>query len=112
MVTWDELVTFATKLPDVRVSTSYGTPALKVADALLARLRSEADGALVLRCTPDEKAALVAGDDPAFFTTSHYDGHDSVLVDLARVDADELFELVDSGWHVVAAPAADARRDA
>jgi hypothetical protein len=126
-VTWDEVVDFACALPEVTESTSYGTPALKVAGRLLTRLRTPPDdgdggdggdgggsgGAeLMLRCTPHDKAALVGGDDPAFRTTSHYDGHDSVLVDLARVDRDELFELVDSGWYVVAPPAVRARRDA
>ncbi|KQX74835.1 MmcQ/YjbR family DNA-binding protein [Aeromicrobium sp. Root472D3] len=115
-VTWDEVVHFACTLPDVAASTSYGTPALKVDGRLLTRLRtSPADGGageVVLRCSLDDKAALVDGDDPAFSTTSHYDGHGSVLVDLGRVDRDELFELVDSGWYVVAPPAVRARRDA
>jgi hypothetical protein len=101
-VTWDELVAMASTLPEVAESTSYGTPALKVAGKLLARLRSDSDGGVVLRCTPDEKAALVGGDDPAFYTTPHYDGHDSVLVDLDLVDRDELVELVEAAWHVVA----------
>lgn len=113
-MTWDDLVSIASALPDVQESTSYGTPALKVAGTLMARLRGPADGdeLLVLRCTPDDKAALVGGDDPAFTTTSHYDGHDSVLVDLDRVDRDELVELLDSAWHVVAPPAVRNRRDA
>jgi hypothetical protein len=112
-MTWDELVGFATTLPEVAASTSYGTPALKVAGTLMARLRADdADGALVLRCAPDEKVALVDGDDPAFFTTPHYDGHDSVLVDLDRVDADQLRELVDAARHVVAPARLRAERPA
>jgi hypothetical protein len=100
--TWDDLVTFASTLPEVSESTSYGTPAIKVAGKLLGRLRTEADGSLALRCSATDKAALVGGDDPAFFTTPHYDGYDYVLVDLGRVDADELFELVDAAWLLVA----------
>lgn len=101
-------MTFATTLPEVTESTSYRTPAIKVAGALIARLRTDADGSLALRCSTVDKAALVEGDDPAFFTTPHYDGHNYVLIDLDRVDADELFELVDEAWHLVA-PAAVVR---
>ena len=110
-VTWEDVVAFAVTLPDVTESTSYRTPAVKVAGRLMARLRTEDDGSLALRCSTADKEALVGGDDPAFFTTPHYDGHDYVLVDLTSVDRDELFELVDDAWHVVA-PARLARQRA
>lgn len=109
--TWDDVVTFASTLPEVAASTSYGTPAIKVAGKLMGRLRSEADGSLALRCSASDKVALVEGDDPAFFTTSHYDGYDYVLVDLDRVDADELFELVDAAWYLVAPAKVRAGRE-
>ena len=105
-------MTFASSLPEVAESTSYGTPAIKVAGKLIGRLRTEDDGSLVLRCSATDKAALVEGDDPAFFTTSHYDGHDSVLVDLDQVDEAELFELVDDAWRLVAPARLRAERDA
>ncbi|MET0821618.1 MAG: MmcQ/YjbR family DNA-binding protein [Aeromicrobium sp.] len=110
--TWDDLVTFASTLPEVAESTSYGTPAIKVAGKLIGRLRTEDDGSLALRCSATDKAALVEGDDPAFFTTAHYDGHDYVLVDLDQVDAAELFELVDDAWRLVAPARLRAERDA
>ena len=99
----------ARTLPEVEESTSYGTPAIKVAGRLMARLRTDADGGLALRCTTADKQALVEGDDPAFYTTPHYDGYDYVLVDLDRVDPVELFELVGEAWHVAAAPAVRRR---
>lgn len=111
-VTWNEIVAFATTLPEVAESTSYRTPAIKVAGTLMARLRSEAEGDLALRCSSDEKAALVDGDDPAFYTTDHYAGHDYVLVDLDRVDPAELFELIDAAWHLVAPARLRRERDA
>jgi hypothetical protein len=111
-VTWDDLVTFAVTLPEVTESTSYGTPALKVAGTLMGRLRTDAEGALALKCSTADKESLVAGPDPAFFTTPHYDGHDYVLVDLDRVDRDELFELVDEAWHIAAPATLRRQRDA
>nr|MCW2728815.1 hypothetical protein [Aeromicrobium sp.] len=103
-VTWSDVVAFAVTLPDVAESTSYGTPALKVAGKLMGRLRTDSDGGLALKCATVDKESLVAGDDPAFYTTPHYDGYDYVLVDLELVDPDELFELVEDAWHI-AAPA-------
>jgi hypothetical protein len=103
-VTWDDVVAFATTLPEVEESTSYGRPAIKVAGKLMGRLRTEAEGALALTCSAADKEALVTGDDPAYFTIPHYDGYDYVLVDLDRVDRAELFELIDDAWYIAAPP--------
>lgn len=96
--TWDSIVGCATELPKVEVSTSYNTPALKVAGKLIARLRTEAEGGLMVMCSLDEKAALLDSGDAAFYTTPHYHGHGSILVDLDRVDPAELEELVIEAW--------------
>jgi hypothetical protein len=109
MVAWADVVAHAVTLPEVSESTSYRTPSLKVAGTLMARLRTEADGGLAVRCTPADKEALVLGDDPAYYTIPHYDGHDYVLVDLELVDRDELFELIAEAWQVVAPPAVRRR---
>jgi hypothetical protein len=98
MPTWDDVVAMGAALPEVEQSTSYGTPALKVRGKGFARLRSEAEGGLVLICGLDEKQALLASGDPAFFTTPHYDGYGAILVDLDRVDRQQLVELVEDAW--------------
>jgi hypothetical protein len=102
MLSWDEVVTIAKALPAVEESTSYRTPALKVAGKSFARLRSEAEGGLVLMCSQEEKAALLASGDPAFYTTSHYDGYGAILVNLERVDAEQLAELIEDSWRAKA----------
>ncbi len=48
MPTWDDVVTIGLALPEVQESTWYRTPSLKVAGRGFARLRSEAEGGLVL----------------------------------------------------------------
>lgn len=51
--------------------------------------------------TEHDKRALVDDPDSPFFTTSHFDGHRSVLVRASRigeVDRDELVELVQEAW--------------
>ena len=53
-------------------------------------------------CDLTEKEALLATGDPAFFTTSHYDDHASVLVHLDLVDENQLAELVVEAWRITA----------
>ncbi|MGE5695653.1 MAG: MmcQ/YjbR family DNA-binding protein [Candidatus Sericytochromatia bacterium] len=48
-----------------------------------------------------DKTALVQDPDSPFFTTSHFDGHPSVLVrasQLHRIAKDELTELIQDAW--------------
>lgn len=97
-MTWEDVVAIARKLPEVEESTSYGTPALKVKGRSFARVRTEAEGELVLLCPMEEKEALLASGDPAFSTTPHYDGHGWILVDLQRVDRGQLVELIAEAW--------------
>lgn len=111
-VTWEDVVEFAVTLPEVAESTSYGTPALKVAGTLMGRLRTDAEGRLALKCSTADKASLVEGPDPAFSTTPHYDGHDYVLVDLELVDRQELLELVEDAWRIAAPATVRKQRDA
>jgi hypothetical protein len=100
MTTWEDVVRLASDLPEVEASTWYRTPALKVAGKGFARLRTEAEGGLVVLCGLDEKAALLDSGDAAFFTTPHYDGHGMVIVDLERVDVDQLRELLEEAWRL------------
>jgi hypothetical protein len=102
MATWDDVVAIGSVLPETEESTSYRTPALKVRRKSFARLRTEAEGGLVLMCGLDEKEALLASGDPAFYTTPHYDGYGAILVDLERVDADQLTELITDAWRLKA----------
>jgi hypothetical protein len=101
-MTWDDVVTIGCALPGVEESTAYRTPALKVGGKGFARLRTEAEGGLMLFCAMEEKEALLAAGDPAFFTTPHYDGHPSILVDLEQVGRDQLAELVEDAWRIKA----------
>jgi hypothetical protein len=98
MPTWDDVVEIAGELPEAVASTWYRTPALKVRGKGFARLRTEAEGLLVLMCRLEEKEALLASGDPAFSTTPHYDGYGSILVDLDRIDRERLVEMVTDAW--------------
>ena len=102
MPTWDDVVALGTALPEVEESTWFRTPSLKVAGKGFARLRSEAEGGLVLMCDLGEKEAMLTSGDPAYYTTSHYDGYGAILVDLERVDPDQLAELIEESWRLKA----------
>ena len=101
---FEAVTELAGDLPDLNVSTSYGTPALKVRKKLLCRMWPD-DNVLVLRVDDDEKEALLQGDPAVFFSTDHYDGHPYVLVRLDEADPDELRELLADRWFEVATPA-------
>ena len=98
MPTWDDVTAISLKLPKTEVSTWYGTPGVKVAGKGFLRLRTEAEGGLVVLCDVDKKAALLKSGDPAFFTTPHYDGYGSILVDLKKVKKRELAHLITEAW--------------
>jgi hypothetical protein len=102
MPTWERVVAIASALPEVEESVWFRTPSLKVAGKSFARLRSEAEGGLVLMCGLDEKAALLESGDPAFYTTPHYDGYGAILIDLDRVDEPQLRELIEEAWRIKA----------
>jgi hypothetical protein len=97
---WDDVVAIGRRLPEVEVSTWFGTPSLKVRGKSMCRMRTDPD-ALVLRVIDlGEREALLQGQPDAFFSTPHDDGHPYVLVRLAAVDPGELAELIEDAWRI------------
>jgi hypothetical protein len=58
------------------------------------------------------KEALCASEPEVFFTTSHFDGHPSVLVRLERIALPELEEVVTEAWFARAPPKLAAEHEA
>ncbi|HEU5151500.1 MAG TPA: MmcQ/YjbR family DNA-binding protein [Iamia sp.] len=106
MATEDDVRRIALSLPETTEQPSYhGSPGFKVKGKSFLRIRSEAEGALVVFVADlGEKEALLAADEAAFFTTPHYDGYPTVLVRIGEVDVDELTELITDSWLVKAPP--------
>ena len=78
-------------------------PGFRVKDKGFLRIRSEAEGWLVVFVEDlGEKELLLASDPEKFHTTPHYDGYPTVLVELAAVDEQELTELIVDSWRIKA----------
>jgi hypothetical protein len=92
----------ALKLPGVELSTSYGTPSIKVKGKVMARLRSEAEGGLALRCDFIERQMLLQAAPEAFYLTDHYRDYPMVLIRLDEVRRDALPDLIERAWRMVA----------
>lgn len=106
-----QFVKLALTFPGVEESTSYGTPGLKVKGKLLSRLRTEAEGALALRCDFIDREILLQADPEAFFLTDHYLNYPMILVRLDKVRADALPDLFERAWRMQAPPKLIAEYD-
>ncbi|MET3897276.1 hypothetical protein ABIB57_001213 [Devosia sp. UYZn731] len=83
-------------LPGLTRSTSYGTPALKVASKSFCRLK---DGqTLVLLCPAEQKTLLMEISPEIYFETDHYVGWPAVLVRLDVIVDEELSLRLEDAW--------------
>jgi hypothetical protein len=99
VATEDDVRRIALALPETTEKPWFGSPGFRVKDKGFLRIRSEAEGALVVFVADlDEKEALLASEPEVFFTTPHYDGYPTVLVRLEEVGVDELAELITDSW--------------
>lgn len=105
MATEGDVRRIALALPETIEKPWFNTPGFRVKDKGFLRIRSEAEGGLVVFVADlGEKEALLASDEAVFFTTSHYDGYPAVLVHLDAIGLDELTELITDSW-LLKAPA-------
>ena len=101
-MTWEEVVAVGVKLPEVEVSTSYGTPALKVRGKLLTRPRYEDDSIVLLEIGFDEREMLMQVEPETFHITPHYQNYPSILARLSSVHPGTVAGLLERRWKAVA----------
>jgi len=110
-MTFDDVLRLCRRFPETQESTSYGTPAVKVRKKLVCRIWGPREHArdgiddtevLVVRCSLEAKAALIAATSGVVFGTPHYEGHAAVVVRLADVDEALLGELLEQSYRRVA----------
>jgi hypothetical protein len=117
VATFKDVIRISTEWPEVTVSTSYATPALKVRGTSFCRLWGERDRSksdveddvLVVFCELDEKEFLLAESDGSIFTAAHYDGYGAVLVRLDGVEEKLLAALLEESY-LLKAPASIRRQ--
>lgn len=112
MASWDDVRRIALDLPEASEGSSRGNAAWQVRRKTFVwerPLREKEARELGERAPSGEilgvwvedlgaKKALLADDSGHFFTTPHFDGYAAVLVELDRIGAEELGELIVEAW--------------
>lgn len=101
MMEWDEVRELALSLEEVEETTSWRQPAFEVRGKWFACLspHEEAAGALVVRCDPDERPLMLAGEPELFYVTPHYEPAGGyVLIRLEAATADDLRDRLEDAW--------------
>ena len=99
---YEYVCALALALPGVELGTSYGTPAIKVKGKFMARLRSEAEGGLAIRCDFVDRQMLLQAAPEAFYLTDHYLNYPMILIRLDQVRRDALPDLIERAWRMIA----------
>lgn len=112
-MTFDTVKTIGLSLPNVKVGTIYGSPALKTNDRMFACIaihRSAEPDTLAVQVGFDQRDELLAAEPDVYYLTDHYVDYPTVLVRLRRVHADALRGLVEMGYRFVSATGTRKRR--
>ncbi len=94
---FDDVFGLVRHLPGIELSTSYGTPSIKVKGKFIARLKEDGE-TLAMRTTFIDRDMLMRVAPETFFITDHYRDYPAVLVRLASVDRAQLAELLEDEW--------------
>lgn len=96
-ITYDTVRRIALTLPNVKESTSYGTPALKVKDKLFVRLKEDNE-TIVLRMEFEQREAMMAEAPETYFITDHYRKYPCVLARLDKLESASLRDLLRAAY--------------
>src|SRR3989440_10616591 len=100
-VTFKTVRQIAQTLPGAEESTSYGTPAFKVKGRLFARQHQDGES-LVIAVDFDAREEMMTVAPEKFYITDHYLNYPWMLVRMAKVNEDELRDLLIGSWRRVA----------
>jgi hypothetical protein len=105
-VTFDDVRKIALLWSEVEDGTSYGTPALKVRQKLLVRLKEDGDSMVMPGVPPDERDMLVESQPRMFYFTDHYKDYPMVLIRLSKAKRASVEPLLRRQWRTLASKAA------
>jgi len=104
-MTFDDIRKLALTWPEVEDGTSYGTPALKVRNKMLVRLREDGDSLVMPAVPQDERAMLVESQPKIFYFTDHYKDYPMVLIRLSKAKRAIVEPLLRRHWRTLASKA-------
>jgi hypothetical protein len=110
-MTFDDVRKFTLAWPEVEDGTSYGTPALKVRNKMLVRLKEDGDSMVVPGVPLDERDMLVETRPKLFYFTDHYRDYPMVLVRLSNATPAVVEPLLRRHWRTLASKAAVRKFD-
>jgi hypothetical protein len=111
-MTFDDVRKIALAWPEVEDGTSYGTPALKVRNKLLVRLKEDGDSLVMPGVPIDERDMLVESQPKVFYFTDHYRDYPMVLIRLSKAKRLTVEPLLRRQWRTLASRAAIRQFDA
>lgn len=109
---YDRFLRVALSMPGAETSTAYGTPAVKIRGKLLSRWRTEAEGALAIRCDFLDRQILLLTQPEVFFLTDHYRDYPMILMRVEKASKNVMAEAVERAWRLVAPAKLLSERDA
>ncbi|QNQ11435.1 MmcQ/YjbR family DNA-binding protein [Sphingomonas alpina] len=93
---WDSVTAFALALPDTGISTSYGSPAVKIVSNGRAFIHTGREaGSFVLAIDQDTKEMLIETDPDSFWQTPHYHGWPGLLVRYGSSDPERVHAMIE-----------------
>jgi hypothetical protein len=101
-MTYDDVRKMALAWPEVEDGTSYGTPALKVRNKMLVRLKEDGDSLVMPGVPIDERSMLVESQPRLFYFTDHYKDYPMVLIRLSKATRATVEPLLHRQWRVLA----------
>ena len=111
-MTFGEVRRLALAWPEVEDGTSYGTPALKVRNKLLARLKEDGDSLVTPGVPQDEREMLVESRPKIFHFTDHYRDYPIALIRLSKAKRGDVEPLLRRHWRTLASKGAVKAYDA
>ena len=97
----DDVRALALGLPEAVEQETWGHPTFRVRKKMFGTLATDGSTA-TLKASKQEQAALVQTDPETFFVPAYVGQHGWVGFHVARVDPDELAELVTEAWRMTA----------
>ena len=99
MITEADVREIAMSMPEAEERPSYGgRPSWRTKTRMFTWLPDEPKGLVIWVADEAEKLGMISSEPKKFFTTSHYDGHPIVLVNLKTIGKKEARELIVESW--------------